>query len=400
MKHEDQEDRKADLAAPVADEGRLSSSGGRPPAGRPPVRYRLKRSIECFAPSNGSVYLVHEGLGETFEILEPTLADQVTLTRLATGYADEAELRRNLRDAGLEDGSLKASLAELTAIGALEISDGASPLPPSFAQRFDRQLIYMSDICEPGQNGEELQLRLSEAHVAILGCGGLGSWAACGLACAGIGTLSLIDDDRIELSNLNRQLLYGEADLGRSKALTAAAALRAHDSGLEVNPIETRITGPDQLVDLIQDVDLLVGTADWPPHLLPRWINEACLRTDTPYITAGQFPPLVRVGPTVIPGRTACLACQELAFNADFPLHPELTAFRAANSSTASTIGAASGIIGSMIAMDAVHLLTGAVEPASLGTALMMDLRTMLVESEPIRPHPECECRSAVLTAA
>lgn len=400
MKHEDQEDREADLAAPVADEGHLSSSGGRPQRGRPPVDYRLKRSIECFASLDGSLYLVHEGMGSTYEIADPTPTDRAVLDLLGEGYISKPELDRRLLERGLDPTTVEASIAELIGIGVVESSDRVNPLPPSQAERFDRQLIYMSDLCQPGQIGESLQMKLSNAHVAILGCGGLGSWAACGLACAGVGTLTLIDDDTVELSNLNRQLLFDESDLGRPKVEVAAGALAAHDSSIEIQAVRTRVEGVEQLVDLTDGVDLLIGTADWPPHLLPGWINQACIRTDTPYITAGQFPPLIRVGPTVIPGRTSCLRCQELAASDEYPLYAELTEFRATNPSTASTIGAASGIIGSMIAMDAVHLLTGAIEPASLGTALMMDLRTMEVTPERIPPHPDCECRSPALSAA
>ena len=96
-----------------------------------------------------------------------------------------------------------------------------------------------------------IQRRIGDATVAILGCGGLGSWAAAGLACAGVGSLVLIDDDRVERSNLNRQLLFGEPDIGRPKVDSAAEALRRHRSDLDVRAVSERIDGPEGLRDVL-----------------------------------------------------------------------------------------------------------------------------------------------------
>ncbi len=82
----------------------------------------------------------------------------------------------------------------------------------------------------------------------VIGCGGLGSWTACGLSLSGVGTLTIVDDDAVELSNLSRQLLYEPRAIGRDKADVAAARLRAHNPDLTVNVVRRRIRSAADLV--------------------------------------------------------------------------------------------------------------------------------------------------------
>ncbi|MBN8866983.1 MAG: HesA/MoeB/ThiF family protein [Solirubrobacterales bacterium] len=401
MKHEAAGDQEAGNAALRHPEGWLSDGDGRPlSSGRPSRRHRLKRSVEVFPASDGSIHLIQEGLGRHFRVDEPGPEDRAVLELLQRRALSADELAAELEARGLSPDTLETSLSELEGIALLEISTGGeTPLSPERSERFDRQLIYLSDIGASGASSEEIQARLAEAEVVILGCGGLGSWAACGLACAGVGHLRLIDDDTVELSNLNRQLLFGEPDLGRPKVEAAAEALRRNDGQIEIATHQRRVRSWTEIAELIDGADFLVATADWPPHELARWVNRASLETGVPYISAGQFPPTIRVGPLVVPGRTACLDCQETAIEGDYPLYDELARFRAEAESTASTLGAASGMIGSIISMEAIHLLTGEIDPASLDRALIMDLRTMSMDHEQVERRPDCACASKARAA-
>ncbi len=402
MKHEATGDQAAGHAALRHPEGELSVSGGRPrTSGRPPRRHRLKRSVEVFPASDGSIHLIQEGLGRHFRVETPRPEDRLVLELLQRESVSARELEEELARRELDPTDVETSLSELDDIALLETrASDAGALKPERAERFDRQLIYLADLGAAGTTGEELQARLAEATVTILGCGGLGSWAACGLACAGIGHLRLIDDDTIELSNLNRQLLFGEPDIGRLKVEAAAETLRRNDHGIDIACHPTRVRSGPQIADLIEGSDILIATADWPPHELAHWVNRAALETGVPYISAGQFPPTIRVGPMVVPGRTACLDCQENAVKDDYPLYDELARFRASAETTASTLGAASGMIGSIIAMEVIHLLTGAVQPATMDRALIMDLRTMAMDHEPIQRNPGCSSCSTSAQAA
>jgi bacteriocin biosynthesis cyclodehydratase domain-containing protein len=355
----------------------------------PQPAFRLKRSLEPFAASDGTLYLLRSGVGDDYLVAEPRAEDRLLLDRLARGFATEAELREALEADGLDGGAAPAALADLERAGLVERS-ATDELSGEQRERYDRQLIYLADLAAPGIPAELLQRRLAASTVVLVGCGGLGSWTACGLACAGIGSLVLIDDDRVELSNLNRQLLFSEADVGRLKVEAAASALRRNNSSLRVSRLRHRVRGPGDLAEPLAGAQLLIATADWPPYELPRWVNRACLRTGVPYITAGQFLPQVRVGPMVIPGRTACLECLERAARNSFPLYDELAEHRSKRPIPAATLGAASGVVGSLLAMEAIHLLSGAREPASLNRALILDLATMAMREEPISRDPAC----------
>jgi len=392
--HEDPQNREADRATPLVPEGHLIDGGDRPGnPGRSLDRFRLKRSVDCL-PTRDGVQLIHDGLEEQHEIDQPEDRDLLLLNLLRSGFVSEQEIRDRLGREGFETERVARSLANLEQIGVLERDRGRELLSDEEAERYDRQLIYLADIAPEGQSAWQLQRRLRRSHVVVLGCGGLGSWAATGLALAGVGRLTLVDDDTVELSNLNRQLLFRTSDVGRRKTEAAKESLTAVNPHLDVTIIERRVETSTEIAELTADTDFLVMTADHPPYELARIVNHACLTTRTPWISAGQIPPTIRIGPVVIPGRTPCLECQERAFRRDYPQYETLIRHRTENPTDAATLGPASGTIGSLIAMEAVHHLTGTMDPATLGQAMLMDLRTFQVEFEPVEPDPGCACRN------
>ena len=140
----------------------------------------------------------------------------------------------------------------------------------------------------------------------------------------------------------------------------------------------------------------MVATADHPPYLVNRWINEACCSLGIPWICAGQFPPLLRVGPLYVPGETACLECQERDGRRRYPLYDELAEWRQAHPTLAATTGAGSSLIGSIAAGELVHLLTGLVPPASAGRALTVDMTSLESSWEAVERDPDCPCCSTI----
>lgn len=340
-------------------------------------RFRLRRSLELFVSSEGDLYLLRGGARAEWVVRGASEGERALLQLLADGPRSAAEL------AGCGVADPAAALAQLDALELLE-----PELPPS---RHDRQLIYFRDHGDP----LEMQAQLRAARVVVIGCGGLGCWALAGLASAGIGTLVLIDDDVVSIDNLNRQILYRAADIGRSKVEAAREALSAFDPDLRLVTHQRRLGSADEIADVVVGADVVVETADWPPHLLSLWIDAACRRLSIPHISAGQDPPKVRVGPFFLPGRPGCLRCQEAAARDGFPLYDELAASRARRPATTATLGPASGVVGSMIAMEVVHLLTGIGVPATAGRAILIDLQTLEMTREAIRPDASCDCSSA-----
>jgi molybdopterin-synthase adenylyltransferase len=343
---------------------------------------RLKPSVEPFPASSGDIYLLRSDGG-----------DDVVL-READPFARElvAALAEGVRPA--ERPELRPAIAQLTEVGLLAqgaFDPGATELSPEEALRYDRQLHYFGDQATSESGAGEMQLALRNATVVVLGAGGLGSWTMAGLACAGVGRIVAVDDDTIELSNLNRQVLYRVSDIGRRKVDVAAEALRDFNPDIDLVPLARRIRGVADVRSVATGADFVVCTADWPVHDIGRWVNEACVELRIPHISAGQFPPRVRIGPTFVPGRTACLECEERAIRRDFPLYDELVEHRRTAAPVAATLGAPSGLIGSLLAMEVIHWITGISEPATLGRGLVFDLRDFSSHWESIEPDPGCQ---------
>jgi adenylyltransferase/sulfurtransferase len=164
--------------------------------------------------------------------------------------------------------------------------------------RYKRQILY-TDFGKEGQN------RLKQSHVVVAGLGGLGCAASLYLACAGLGHITLIDCDRVELSNLNRQVLYYEEDIGGEKPFSAARKLAKLNSSIAVTPIFMRITSRNAR-ELIRGANLVIDGAD---NFRTRFIlNEACVAQGIPLIHGGVHGLLGEVT-TILPGKTPCLAC-------------------------------------------------------------------------------------------
>jgi bacteriocin biosynthesis cyclodehydratase domain-containing protein len=346
------------------------------------VTVRLKPSVEPFPASTGDIYLLRSDGGGDVVLREATPFARALVDALTDGLlvADQPEVN--------------AAISELEAAGV--VTRGSSEAEPAGlsraeALRYDRQLHYFGDHASAGHSAGDMQLALRHATVVVLGAGGLGSWTMSGLACAGVGTIVAVDDDTVELGNLNRQILYRTADLGRDKVEVAGEALRALNPEIDFVPLARRVRSVGDVRSVAAGADFVVCTADWPAHHIGRWVNQACLELGLPHISAGQFPPRVRVGPTFVPGRTACLECQERAIRRDFPLYDELVEHRRNAAPVAATLGAASGLIGSLLSMEVIHWITGISEPATLGRGLVFDLRDFASHWESVDPDPECE---------
>jgi molybdopterin-synthase adenylyltransferase len=338
-------------------------------------RYRLRASIEPFFAASGDVYLLRPGTGDEHVVRSPADDDRALLRALAHGPVEAPD-----------GGHVASRIAPLVAAGVVVLEPSSPALPPVDAERYDRQLPYLAELGDP----RELQRRLRSSRVVVLGCGGLGTWALGAMASVGIGNFVLVDHDAIELSNLNRQILYGEADIGRPKVTVAAEWLRRFDASTEVVALSRRIEGPGDLVDAVAGADALILVADWPPYDLARWVNEACLAHRVPFITAGQQPPLLKIGPTYIPARGACLECHEHQVRRDFPLYDELADRRRRDPPPATTLGPASGIVGTLLALEVMHLIAAGEPPATHDRALLMNMRTLETRWEAIERQRAC----------
>jgi molybdopterin-synthase adenylyltransferase len=218
-----------------------------------------------------------------------------------------------------------------------------------------------------GQKGQE---RLLESNVFIAGTGGLGSLLAMYLAVAGVGRITLLDRDRVDITNLNRQLLHWEEDLGRHKVDSAKNKLTRMNSGVQIQTLQKNMD-ESNAENLIAGHDLVLDALD---NLKTRkTLNQACLKLKLPFVFGGvsRFSGMVSV---FAPGQTACLAC---VFPNDSPdvTHPIL--------------GATAGVIASLQATEAVKILTGLGKPL-YDRLLIYDGLTMNVRTINVKRNKTC----------
>ena len=164
--------------------------------------------------------------------------------------------------------------------------------------RYERQILY-PDLGEKGQE------KLKQSRVVVAGLGGLGCAASMYLTSAGVGHIRLIDCDRVELSNLNRQVLHYEEDIGERKPFSAARKLAKLNSSIEIIPVFNKITAQNAR-EIIRGANLVIdGMDSFKARLI---LNEACVAEGIPFIHGGVHGLFGQVT-TILPGRTPCLAC-------------------------------------------------------------------------------------------
>jgi len=165
-------------------------------------------------------------------------------------------------------------------------------------KRYDRQIILYGF-------GEEGQEKLKRAKVFIAGAGGLGSPASIYLAAAGVGTIRIVDQDKVELSNLNRQVLHWDENIDGRKADSAEAKLKKLNPGVRIEAITETITEAN-VSQLVADSDLIVDAMD---NLPTRYLlNKTAIEKDIPFFHGAVYGFEGRAI-TIIPGKTACLNC-------------------------------------------------------------------------------------------
>ena len=201
-------------------------------------------------------------------------------------------------------------------------------------KRYDRQMMI------PGF-GEAGQEKLKRAKVFIAGAGGLGSPIAIYLAAAGVGTIRIVDRDTVEPSNLNRQILHGQKDIGFAKVSSAAEKLTALNPETKIEARQETIT-EDNAIDLIKGCDVILDAMD---NLPARYLlNKTALALGIPFMH-GAVQGLEGRAMTVVPGKSACLMCLYHGANVKSVKFP--------------IVGVTPAVIGSIQATEAIKYLTG-----------------------------------------
>jgi len=241
----------------------------------------------------------------------------------------------------------------------------------------DEQLLrYSRQILLP-QFGIEGQQKLLDAHVLIIGMGGLGSPVAMYLAAAGIGTLSIADDDHVELSNLQRQLIHQTDNIGQSKVSSAKTQLHNINPDIQINSYAQRLGHPE-LIKMLPDIDVVIDATD---NFNSRFaINHACVESRKPLVSGAAIR---------MEGQVSVFDMR----NDDSPCYRCLYDESGQDDETCSENGVMSpivGIIGSIQAMETIKLISGIGETLSgkllITDSLYQEWRCMNLNKDPKCP--------------
>lgn len=251
----------------------------------------------------------------------------------------------------------------------LEVATASAALSNEEVLRYSRHLIMP----EVGMDG---QLKLKQARVLCIGTGGLGAPLGLYLAAAGVGRIGLVDFDKVDLTNLQRQILFSSSDVGRPKIEAASTRLRGLNPDIQIDQHETRLTSENAL-DLFRDYDIIVdGTDNFPTRYL---VNDACVLLGKPNVYGSIFRFEGQVSIFGYPSGP-CYRC----------LYPEPPPPGLVPScAEGGVLGVLPGIVGALQAAEAIKLILGKGEPL-VGRLLLFDALAMRFRELKLRKNPEC----------
>jgi molybdopterin/thiamine biosynthesis adenylyltransferase len=268
--------------------------------------------------------------------------------------------------------------------------------------RWERNVNFFGSYTRLSGNRYLQQRKLADTRVTLLGLGGLGSHLLLDLAALGIGHIRIVDFDRVELSNLNRQILYSEADVGKLKIECAARRVREFNSHLDLETMNRRLSGPDDVYEAAEGADILLSAADRPKAEIMSWVNEGIVRANIPMLTGGLDTRRCLYY-SVIPGVTGCIECWRMQVRRSDPVSDRMLS-RRRDENIAGDKGAFVPmvvLVTGFVISDLVRIVTGIAPPVSAGRLIhgQFDDYAMTV-AESWERQPDCPVCGSVVPRA
>jgi molybdopterin/thiamine biosynthesis adenylyltransferase len=370
-------------------------------------RPRVKAVFPPIPLGEGKIRIGGFDLGIAAELDDDEKGHTWHLLTLLDGSNTVSDLGQKMReyDSTVLPEDVAAAVDALAEAGYL---DDAAEAPPAVfssdeVERYRRNVEFFS--FSSAAPAYAMQLRLKQANITVLGVGGLGTYVALALTALGVGNLHLVDHDVVELTNLNRQVLYTVEDIGRPKVAAAADRLARVNPHVRITTAPEKVSGPASARAVIAGCDILVCAADRPRLLLYDWLNEAALAERVPWVRAGN------AGLTIsaflhVPYQTACFDCVQRTAAEEFPWFEAMNRYileQLHDTAMNPCIAPVAGLLGSVVAMEVTKYLTDATQSALLNRRMIFDLarmELMYVDARRREDCPACGPAPAVLEEA
>lgn len=266
---------------------------------------RLSRGW-AYMRADGATDLWSLATGRRFRLHGEVGAVERLLVRLKRGVAVPDEIDALAEFAEISANQLRQLLARLQREGAVLQAPPLSAAPTEAARSlYDPQIEFFHMFERDGADGRVFDAQMRHRRVVVVGVGGYGSFITQLLARIGVRRIAAVDMDRVELSNLSRQVLYGRDDIGMLKAEAAGRRVCESDAEIDYEPHVLRIRRAGDLVPVVASADLVFSPFGYLRSDIGDCIMQACRATGTPLLSLG----MTTLGPLWLPGRTACQEC-------------------------------------------------------------------------------------------
>src|SRR5699024_5608866 len=258
--------------------------------------------------------------------------------------------------------------------------------------RYSRQVIFFKNLFKSGiDRGIEVQERIKNSTVVVIGVGGLGSWVVFYLAQLGIKKLIIIDYDRVEISNLNRQIMYTLNDVGHKKIDVIEDKLKSLNPDVTLKKFDFKYLNSNDLNILEENnIDFIINCTDEPNVFTTSMLTaEFCMVRNIPHIIGGGYNHhLGMIGPTITPYKTPCLGCYELQLQL-----PEWHDYKLIRKRTnvAPSLNLLSSLVASIHTFEIVKVIGGLDIPLISGKKGELDFVSLNIEYEYFNRHPNCK---------
>lgn len=244
-------------------------------------------------------------------------------------------------------------------------------------ERWSKNTEFFGSYCRANENKYQKQKSLSTVKVTILGLGGVGSNVLLNLAALGVLNIRIVDFDEVSLSNLNRQILYNETDVGHYKCEIAKSKILQFLPKANIEQFNKKLESEKDILDIVEGQDFVIAAADIPRDKILDWVNSACVKFKIPYICGG-LDSLWASYFSIIPGVSGCMECWKQSASSSGPLYQDMVRgdhFVSAVSPNVAIMPMISMVSG-LISTEFLKIVTNVSEPNALGKLCVFNFKT------------------------